>query len=189
MGSKERLGVAFHEVGHAAMVYWRREALHDRRIVINAHTGGHFHLQIYSDSEVTILAPGPDLDRHTELVRLARESDMMVLLGGPMAEFLSIGIIPKKAFRFSNEYRRPNSDTVRIRKLVRLNCGKDDRIYQFEVQERVRAILQEPRMWAGVTKAAETLAARGELDGEDVERILTEAGAQDMFGGERGAAG
>jgi hypothetical protein len=59
---------------------------------------------------------------------------------------------------------------------------KDDRAYQFQVQERCRAILQEPRMWSGVSKAARLLAERQELDGEVIDRILEEAGALDKFG-------
>ena len=161
MTPQERREKAFHEAGHAAMVFWRGESLHARRVVLHADRfGGYTGVRVF------------DLT----------ETDLMILLGGPVAEFLSMGVVAKRAFRFANEYKDSNSDSTRIRALVKLLCGgKDDLMYQFEVQERCRAILQEPRMWTGVCNVAEVLVERGEVAGEDVEQILTDSGAQDMY--------
>jgi hypothetical protein len=160
MTPEQRLTVAFHETGHVAMVFFRGESMHETRVKLHADRfGGQFHRRSHDVSE----------------------SDLMMLIGGPMAEFLSQRIVPKVALRFSGDYRKPNSDSFRIRALVRNLCdGKDDRAYQFEWQERCREIQQEPRMWAGITKAAARLAEVGELDGEEIERILTECGAVDI---------
>jgi hypothetical protein len=161
MTPEDRRSVAFHEAGHAAMVYWRRESLHARRIVLHKDRFGG-----------SLILPGHDYT----------EDDLMVLIGGPMAEFLSMGIVPKIPLRFANEYRNPNSDSSRMRELVRaLRAGKDDRRYQFDIQERCRAIIQHPRIWQGISAIAERLDADGEISGEECERILQQAGAPDQF--------
>jgi hypothetical protein len=49
------------------------------------------------------------------------------------------------------------------------------------VQENCRKILQDARMWPGVTKAAELLCKHWELDGEEIENILNEMRAPNMF--------
>jgi hypothetical protein len=108
----------------------------------------------------------------------ATERDLLTLIGGPMAEWLSHGTVPTKAIRFSSEYRQPNSDSTRIRALIkRLRGGKDDKHYQFEVQERCRAIIQEPRMWKAISMIAERVFRDGEITGEECEEILNSYGA------------
>jgi hypothetical protein len=159
MTPRERLFTAFHEVGHIAMTYWRGEALHGRRVVISDDIGG------------LVYRPQFDLD----------ELDLMVILGGPVSEMLSLGVTPSRAIRVAAENRDPTSDRVRCRKLIIKLRGKDDRRYQFEVQERCRAILQEPKMWEGITKAAELLSERGELDGEKIGIIFAETGVQNRW--------
>jgi hypothetical protein len=161
MSDYERQYVCFHEAGHAAMFFWRSESLHERRIVIHtARFGGSTIVQCW------------DLC----------ESDLMMLIGGPLAELLSVGIVPQKAIRFAREYRYANSDSTRIRSLVRkLRDGKDDRRYQFRVQERVREILQRPDMWRAVSSVAARLFSEGAIRGEDVEEIFEGIGVQNRF--------
>lgn len=179
MTPDERREVAFHEIGHVAMVYWRRDLLHSRRVEIypdRRHPegiGGQFVVGgiEWSAEEVKGLKGA-----HAERILAQIELDLMVTLGGWLAQMLSIGSVPTRAIRVEAD-----SDSARIRRLVRILKGKDDRKYQFDVQERCRAILQEPRMWAGITTAAELLAEREVLDGEDIERILEEAGAPTKF--------
>jgi hypothetical protein len=105
----------------------------------------------------------------------------MVLLGGPMAEFLAMGIEPKRPLLFPNEYKDANSDSMRIRNLVKKLHGKYDRRYLFRVQERCREIIQEPRMWQAITLIAERLVAEGEISGEQCEEIFEQCDAQDYF--------
>src|ERR1035441_3414886 len=162
MTADERRTVAFHEAGHVAMVYWRCESLHARKIVLHTDRyGGANFIPMYDLTELAL----------------------MVLLGGPMAEFLSMGIVPKQPLRFRNEYQDANSDSTRIRNLVKkLRGGKDDRHYQFDVQERCREIIQEPRMWQAVTMIAERLIADGEISGEDSEEIFEQCKAPRLYG-------
>ena len=168
MTDEERRSVCFHEAGHAAMFYWNRESLHARRIVIHGNR--------YRGS---VVAPMWDLS----------ETDLMKLIGGPMAELLHYGTVPKKAIRFTSEYRVPNSDSTRIRALVRrLRDGKDDRRYQFDVQERVRAIIQEPRMWEGVTLLADRLFLDGEITGEEAQDTFHQTGVADRYRSSRPCA-
>ena len=99
-----------------------------------------------------------------------------------MAEFLSMGIVPKQPLRFRNEYQDANSDSTRIRNIVKkLRGGKDDRRYQFDVQERCREIIQEPRMWLAVTMIAGPLIADGEISGEDSEVIFEQCKAPRLY--------
>lgn len=156
------LAVAYHEAGHAAMSYWRRESLDSRLIVLHADRfGGSTYVPVYGEGS---------------------ETDLSVLIGGPMAEFLSMGIVPKVAIRFSSEYRDSNSDSTRMRAIVRKLCGgKDDKRYQFAVQERVREIIQEPLMWQGITALAEKLVAERQVKGEDAEAIFEGLGVLHMF--------
>ena len=166
MTADERRTVAFHEAGHVAMVYWRCESLHARKIVLHTDRyGGSTLIPIYEQTEWAL----------------------MVLLGGPMAEFLSMGIVPEQPLRFPNEYQDANSDSTRIRNLLkRLRGGKDDRSYQFDVQERCREIIQEPRMWQAVTMIAERLIAKGEISGENSEEILSSARHRDCMANDTG---
>lgn len=102
----------------------------------------------------------------------------MVLIGGPLTEFLSIRVVPTTAIRDAREYRFPRSDSTRIRNLVRALCeGKDDKAYQFRVQERCREIIQEPRMGKAISAIAEVALAAGEVSGEECERIFEQHGA------------
>lgn len=161
MTADERRIVAFHEAGHVAMVYWRCESLHARKVVLHADRyGGATLINLYERTEW----------------------DLMVLLGGPMAELLAMEIVPKQPIRFPNEYQDANSDSTRIRNLVRaLRGGKDDRRYQFGVQERCRKIIQEPRMWQAVTIIAELLIADGEISGEDSEEMFGHCKAPQLY--------
>ena len=162
MTGDERRTVAFHEAGHVAMVYWRCESLHARKVVLHTDRyGGSTLIPIYEQTELAL----------------------MILLGGPMAELLAMDIVPKLPIRFPNEYQDANSDSTRIRNLVRtLRGGKDDRRYQFEVQERCREIIQETRMWQAVTMIAERLIADGEISGEDSEEIFEQCKAPRLYG-------
>jgi hypothetical protein len=75
---EERLSVAFHEAGHAAMIFWRRESLHDRPIVLhNDRYGGSVLIQLNESNE----------------------SDLMVLISGHMAQLLAMGVVPKVPIR------------------------------------------------------------------------------------------
>lgn len=157
MTDDERRYVAFHEAGHVAMVYWLAESLHARHVVLHQDRFGG---SLYRPALYPTVC------------------ELMVLIGGPMAELLSLGVTPKKAIRFLSEYRIPSSDTSRIRNIVRnLRGGKDDKVYQFEIQERVRAILQVEAMWQGITAVAEKLLARGRMTGEECEELLMRSGA------------
>jgi hypothetical protein len=147
-----RLSIAYHEAGHAAMVYWRCESLHEWRLVLHADRFGGANLVPMYES---------------------CESDLMVLVGGNLAQLLAAGIVPTRPIRKPNEYRQPNGDSTRIRNLVKaLRAGKDDRKYQSEVQERCRAIIQHPRMWQGIGAIAERLASDGDITGEECEAIF-----------------
>jgi len=65
--------VAFHEAGHVAMIFWRRESLHERRIVLHSDRyGGAFEVSLYESDE----------------------SDLMVLISGHMAQLLAMGVVP-----------------------------------------------------------------------------------------------
>jgi len=168
MDHEERLSVAFHEAGHSAMHYWRRESLHSRWIMLNEDRyGGATHVPLL------------DLD----------ESDLMILIAGPLAQLLHLGVMPVRAIRFPREYRIATSDSARIRACVRGLRGKDDLPYQFGVQERVREILQRPIMWEGITAAAERLSVKGKLSGEQFEAIFERLGVPDQFGARRRAPG
>jgi hypothetical protein len=162
MTDAQRRAVCFHEAGHAGILYWRAESLRERRIVI--------HRSRYGDS---LYVPGFDCS----------ESDLMVVIGGPVVELLSEEITAKRAIRFANEYPDPKRDSSRTRRLIRaLRHGKDDRTYQFAVQEQVREILQQPPMWRAVTTVAEKLFADWSINGEEVEQILGALAVQNQFG-------
>jgi hypothetical protein len=151
MTAGERRFVAFHEAGHLAMIYWRRESLHERRVVLHTDRfGGSSYVPAFDSTEW----------------------DLMVSIGGPMAEFLAMGIEPKRPLLFRNEYKDANSDSTRIKNLVKKLRGKDDRRYLFQVQERCREIIQEPRLWQALTLIAERLVAEGELRGEKCQEIF-----------------
>ena len=160
MNADERRFVAFHEAGHVAMVYWRSESLHERRVVLHTDRfGGSTYVPMFDFTEW----------------------DLMIYLGGPMAEFLAMGIEPKRPLLFRNEYKNANSDSMRVRSLVKKLRGKNDRRYLFQVQERCREIIQEPRMWRAITLIAEQLVARGEITGEQCEEIFAQCDARDYF--------
>jgi hypothetical protein len=162
MDDLEKRHVCFHEVGHMAMVFWNRENLDGYRIVIHQDRFGG-SMGARSGGDWT-------------------DEDLMKLLGGPMAEYLAQGIVPQGVLRFSNEYRDPNSDSTRIRNLLRRLRGKDDRRYQFEVQERVREWMQRPATWQAITEAAERVFSAGEVDGLEFQRIFEQLGVEDRFG-------
>jgi hypothetical protein len=144
-----RLSFAYHEAGHAAMIYWRREALHSRCVVLHTDRfGGHNLVPLYESCE----------------------TDLMVLIGGHLAQLLAAGIVPQKAIRLRDEYRVPNSDSRRIRSLIRQLRGKDDRNYEFDVQE----IIEEPGTWRAISAIAERLASDGKITGEECERLFAE---------------
>lgn len=161
MPEEERRNVAFHEAGHVAMIFWRRESLHDRRIVLrNERYGG------------SVVSPLYD----------SNESDLMVLLGGPIAELLSTGVVPKVPVRNPTEYQDANSDSTRIRNLVRrVRNGRDDKRYELEVQEHCRQILEEPCMWQAITRIAQRLIIEGEVSGEDCEGIFQRLSVKDKY--------
>jgi hypothetical protein len=53
MTAEERRFVAFHEVGHLAMIYWRRESLHERQVVLHTDRfGGSSYIPIFDYTEV-----------------------------------------------------------------------------------------------------------------------------------------
>ncbi len=152
-----RLSIAYHEAGHAAMVYWRCESLHERRLVLHADRFGGANLVPMYES---------------------CKSDLMVLVGGNLAQLLAAGIVPTRPIRKPNEYRQPNGDSTRIRNLVKaLRAGKDDRKYQFEVQERCREIIEAPKMWQAISAIAKKLASDGVITGEECERLFEACGA------------
>jgi hypothetical protein len=145
------ISIAYHEAGHVALVYWRCESLYGRSIVL--------HDDRFGDSTSV---PSCDLS----------VSDLMVLLGGPVADLLSVGVVRKTAIRFTNEYRSLNSDSTRIRNLLKRLRGKDDKKYQFVVQERVREIIQHPNMWRAIGELATQLVSTRKMDGEECERMM-----------------
>lgn len=152
----ERRQRAYHEAGHAALIYWRGESLAGRPIVLH---GGRFFPQYFH--------PGRDAE--------ATELDLMVLIAGPLAELLSMGILPKRAIRVSADYAHANSDSSRMRNFVRsLRAGRDHQPYQFEIQERVRAILQREGMWQAIAILAEKLTATEEIAGEVMQQIFAD---------------
>lgn len=69
-----RRSLAYHEAGHAALLWWRRESLRGRRICIQDEG------RIHADPLGSNVMPVTDTS----------ESDLMVLLGGPVAEMPSI---------------------------------------------------------------------------------------------------
>lgn len=159
MDGNERRAVAHHEIGHAGMVYWRRESLDSRRIYLNADLfGGSAAIPIFDSTE----------------------SDLLVLIGGPMAEFLSMGVVPQNPLLIRSEYQLPNSDSNRIRSLVRRLRGKLDREYLFDVQEKCREIIQHPAMWQAISQVAAKLARDGAVAGEECEQMFREFGAPRM---------
>lgn len=101
----------------------------------------------------------------------------MVLLGGPVAEYLFHGFTPARAIRFPKEYEDENSDTTRIQRLVkRLRGGKDDRRYQLALQNECVSILRESQMWNAITCIAEQLCEKGEITGEECEEVFNRFG-------------
>lgn len=163
MSDEDRRWVCFHEAGHMAMAYWLRKSLHGWRIVIHKDGFG-----------------GSNVSPHG--VYYCNEGDLMVLLGGPMAELLYHGIEPKRAIRFRAEYYLENSDTTHIRNVVRILFGRDNKRYQFEVQERVRLVMQEPLMWRGVSVVAERLFTNWGISGEEFEKTFEDLGVTDWCG-------
>ena len=91
-----------------------RRSLHSRHVEVHQNPyGGAVHSPIFDLSEW----------------------DLMVLMGGPKSEFLSIGIFPKvPAVR--QEYRVPSSDSSLMRTLIKNLRGGKDRKCQMAVQER-----------------------------------------------------
>jgi hypothetical protein len=156
---EDRRIAGFHEAGHMAIFYWRRIGLHQSHIVIHRDRAG---------ASVCSLEA---LDRS--------ELDLMVLLGGPLAELLFFWkIVPKTAIRFRSEYRLVNSDTTRIRNLVKSLCDdRDDRQYQFRVQERCREIIQTPPMFRAITEIASVVVEKWEISGNECEEIFERSGA------------
>lgn len=154
----ERRRRAYHEAGHAAIVYWlgtwRGEALQNRPISLYGPRFFNQHFPVTADPEAT-------------------ELDLMVLIAGPLAELLSMDIVPKRAIRVSADYDHPLSDSTRMRNLVRsLRASRDHQPYQFEVQERVRAILQSEPMWQALTAIAEKLTADAEVEGTAMRQVF-----------------
>ena len=159
MNDDQRRPVAFHETGHTAMLWWSGYSLRDLRIVLHEDRfGGQTHFRKYYVSE----------------------EDLMVLIGGPMAEFLCLGIVPEGVLRFKREYRDSNSDSVRMRKLVRQLCnGTDSRKYQLAVQQRCLAVMRDLRMWKAINVIAETLMTNSEITGTACEKIFKDFSAPD----------
>jgi hypothetical protein len=157
-----RYRTAFHEAGHAAIIYWYGgpSSLLGRWIELYDGGGG-------------TLGP-PDC--------AFGEKGLMRCLGGPMAEALSVGVIPDKAIRGTGVFRDPHSDAYQIRQRVCEICGKYDRKYQIEVQGRVRAVLQDPRIWQAIKAVAERLIADGKITGEEMDSIFKNCRAPRLYG-------
>lgn len=148
-----RLAVCGHEIGHMSMIYWRKESLHRYKAVVNGLNGF-----VITDGSF-LRRPGCyDL------------TDLMLLIAGPLVQYLMHGLTPQRAIRCGGEYKDPQSDSSRTREIVRQLCnGVDSRKFQFAVQEQTRSIVQEPAMWAAITEAAEKLYQAGSITGEEVE--------------------
>lgn len=99
-----------------------------------------------------------------------------MLIGGSTAELLSYGIVPKTALRFADEYRSPNTDSSRMRAIVRKLCGGKDDKPQFAGQERVTETLQVPLIWKGITALAEKPVPERQVKGEDADAIFSGLG-------------
>src|SRR5258706_12628072 len=58
MSVDERKFTAYHELGHAAMVYWRRESLHERKIVLHSdRCGGSLFIPMWDLTESDLMLP------------------------------------------------------------------------------------------------------------------------------------
>jgi len=149
-GDLSRLVLCGHEIGHASMVYWRKESLHDTYIEVTAD-GATFYRRLGSNNI----------------------TELMVKIAGPLVEFLMHGQTPQSAIRFASEYKDPQSDSFQIRRIVREYCnGVDSRKFQFQVQEQIRAIIQQPTMWLAINQAAEKLFQADRITGEEIETIF-----------------
>jgi hypothetical protein len=161
MTDEQREQVAYHEAGHLALTWWLRLPLGVRR-------AAYLHEDRFG---------GATAHRNCDY----GEGGLMRLIAGPMAEFTHIlghgGV--KGLIRFRGQYRLPNSDSTRMRNLVKeLRGGKDDKAYQLRVQGYCREIIEEPKMWAAITAIADHLVLHGEIDGEEAEGIFEAHGAQ-----------
>jgi hypothetical protein len=157
---RRRLALCGHEIGHASIVYWRREALHGYNIVVS------------TDDTGTLFRGGSSLN----------VTELMVKIAGPLVEYLTYGITPKKAIRFRREYTDPGSDSSMIRGMVRVFCnGVDSRKFQFVVQEQTRSIIQQPAMWLAIEEATEKLNQASSITGEEMEEIFERHCAPTMF--------
>jgi hypothetical protein len=154
MADSDWLGLAFHVVGNMACFYWAGESLVGRSISLLPDGRGLFE---------TIPCP---LD----------EKMLMAMIAGCLAEELSEGIVPTQAIRYSPSYCDPGSFSSRIRTLIRILLGKDDQNYQFQLQERVRAVFQTDIMWQGMTAIAAQLLRQREMSGEECQAVFERLG-------------
>jgi hypothetical protein len=156
-----RLSLSLHEAGQIALVYWRAESLHERLAYLYPGRSGKVSgRMIWPCFEIN-------------------EWSLMILMAGHLADLLAGGFVPTKAMRHDSRHGLTQGDSRRIKRLVMLLChGKDDRHYNFEVQERTRAILQKPAMWNAVQILAASLYADGSVNGEDCESIFRKSGAE-----------
>lgn len=151
--NEERKRMAFGIAGIAAMVYWRGESLHGRRLWIEEETG-------------RINVPMADFT----------ESNLMVRMGGQVAERLADGITPVIATRLRSA-NRVSSEACIVNLMRALHNGRVTRHRRLAVQERCREILQHPAMWQSVSEVAERLLEHTVVTGEEAEGIFERAGA------------
>lgn len=155
-----RLALCGHEIGHMSMIYWRKESLQSAKAVVRADGSGTV-FRGASNNDIT---------------------ELMVKIAGPVVEFLIHGVTPKKAIRFSSEYQDHRSDSFMIRDIVRRFCnGVDSRKFQYDVQERTRAVIEQPSMWCAISEATRRLYEAGTVTGEEVEEIFKHHSVPTMF--------
>lgn len=173
MMEDQKWPLACHEFGHAAIEWHFRDSLEDEGVVVDVATGkGQFCVRTFYTAELIEETLRKTTDEQTRAIHIrAVERIIIRLLGGPVAEYIARGWEPKRAIRFSSEYRFPDSDSSRIREFLRGLTGKDDKQYQLRLQNECKAILTEERTWRAVEHLAKMVLEHGQVLGPEIEAV------------------
>ena len=199
----EMLGRCRHEAGHAAIFWYLGDSFHEANsITINTteykreidyfkvrllfspqeaaamyKTIDHPVRKMAETEEETPTMPNVSLaEDHQvrEMLKLQVENAILILLGGPLAEFYFHGL-PHKAIR--RGLKNPVSDAALIREYLIALRGKDDRAYQVRLQAKAWDIIMEARTWSAINKTADILLEKRYLSGLEIQEIFEKSGA------------
>jgi hypothetical protein len=100
------------------------------------------------------------------------ESELIILLAGPMAELRAQRRRVTETLVYTNSDSNPNRDLVRVKALREaLSLTSDHNFWQYLLQEETKKLLRHRATWRAVERMKDLLVELRYLSGDQVEQI------------------